>query len=319
MESQLNYARFDHWVKRPQEDNLKYDVDVFFVYPTVYVHPDKKSHHLMPIANPIFRTAARVSTFWHDRFAARSCNVFAPFYRQVGMETLYMRHANFDKISKVPYHDVKNAFFYYLEHLNGGRPFILAGHSQGSDMLLKLLCRDLAKFDGQGRLIASYLIGYSVTRAELAQFPHLHMVEGDRDLGGIISYNTSAQGLKIMPVVRPGAVCVNPLNWRTDSTYAPKELNLGSILFEAGRFKIGKKHFTGAYVDEENGTLIIDKDALDALLHVHIGFLNLILMHRQSLHMLDIALFQENLARDVLVRQEEFFRLNPEYKRTAPK
>lgn len=302
MSLQIDYFERRNWIHRPEGPQLRHAVDVFFAYPTVYVHPDKKIHHLMPVGNPIFRTAARISTWWHDRFLAPWCNIFAPYYRQVGMETLYMSEANFDRLSKTPYQDIRNAFFHYLEYHNGGRPFILAGHSQGSEMILKLLCRDLGPEKMRERLIASYVIGYSVTKQDLKQYPHLRLAGRDDDTDCIVTYNTSAQGLTLLPVVLPGAVATNPLNWVQTDQYAPKSENIESVLLEIGKLKIGKKHFTGARIDTANGVVMIDKSALDKLLHVHIGFLDLILMHRQTLHFLDIALFQENLQKNVGVR-----------------
>ena len=34
------------------------------------------------------------------------------------------------KATEVAYSDVRRAFLYYLEHLNQGRPFLVASHSQ---------------------------------------------------------------------------------------------------------------------------------------------------------------------------------------------
>lgn len=309
----LDYSDPLNWIQRPGPSDRTKPVDVFFAYPTVYVHPDKTRHHLMPVTSPLFRTAARVSTWWHDRIFMRNCNIFAPFYRQVGMETLWMTHAEFDRISRTPYEDIRDAFMYYLAYCNGGRPFLLGGHSQGSEILIKLMCRDFDARKEASRLVAAYLIGYSVTESDLARHPHLNMAQGADDTGVIISYNTTAAGLKLMPVVLPGAVCTNPLNWQPGGTYAPKELNLGSVLLETKHFALQKKHFTGARVDEAQGVLFIDHTALDEMLHMRIGLLNRIIMHRQSLHTLDIALFQRNLEQNISVRIAAFFARNPQY------
>lgn len=313
MSHALNYADPLNWIHRPGPGERTKPVDVFFAYPTVYVHPDKKRHHLMPIGSPVFRAAARMSTWWHDRIFARDCNIFAPFYRQVGMETLWMTHAEFDRISRTPYEDIRNAFMYYLEHCNNGRPFLLGGHSQGSEILLKLMARDFGDLKEARRLIAAYLIGYSVTKGDLERYPHLRMAQSAADTGVIISYNTSAAGLKLMPVVLPGAVCTNPLSWQPGGEYAPKSMNLGSVLLETKHFTIQKKYFTGARVDEPQGVLYIDHTALDEMLHMRIGFLNRIILHRQSLHSLDIALFQRNLEQNVAERIRSFFRTNPQF------
>ena len=290
----IDYSRDHSWISRPQGARLKKAVDAFFVYPTVYWHPDKTEHHLMPLSSPVFRTAARLSTFWHDRFLAGSCNIFAPFYRQVGMEVLFMPRPRFDHISKIPYHDIQDAFHYYLEHLSGGRPFILAGHSQGSDMLIKLLCHDLADERIRRRLVAAYLIGYSLTRQELAQFPHVHLAAREDDTGCVITYNSTAPGLDTIPVVLPGAVGINPLTWSQDAEYAPPERNRRSVLLEVGPIRIGRRHFTGAQLDPETGLLQIDVRAWRQM------------GRPKSLHGFDIALFQGNLEDNVRTRIQAF-------------
>lgn len=287
----IDYSRRRNWISCPEPTCA---ADAFFVCPTVYYHPDKHTHHLMPLNNPVFRMAARLSAWWHDRFLARHCNIFAPYYRQVGMEVLFMPRSRFDHVSKVPYHDVRSAFFYYLEHLNGGRPFILAGHSQGSDMLIKLLCRDLVPPDRRRLFVAAYLPGYSLTRQELAAFPHVRLAAAADDTGCVITYNTSAPGLRQLPVVLPGALAVNPLSWKQTSEYAPPQCNRESVLLEAGRLRIGRRHFTGARIDPDTGLLLIDESAWRRMGRPH------------SLHTFDIALFQGNLEENVRVRLDAF-------------
>jgi uncharacterized protein YneF (UPF0154 family) len=63
-----------------------------------------------------------------------------------------------------------------LNNYNNGRPFILAGHSQGSNILLYLLSeymKDNPKV--YDRMIAAYVIGYSVTDQYLSENPHLNL------------------------------------------------------------------------------------------------------------------------------------------------
>ncbi|MDL2236943.1 DUF3089 domain-containing protein [Christensenellaceae bacterium OttesenSCG-928-K19] len=304
----MDYAKKRSWVFRPDKVKRTKSADVFFVYPTVYIHPDKQKNHNMNTNNPIYRLFGWFMTIWRGRPFAESCNFFAPHYRQVGIESLEMTEEELKPFNEIAYTDVKDAFFYYMEHLNEGRPFILAGHSQGSVALLELIRREFGNGRYDNLFVAAYLPGYSVTKQDIRNWPHMRLVEGEDDLGGIISYNTSAKGLRLMEVVLPDAVCVNPLNWKQTPEYAPKELNLGSVLFDFGKyFRLEKKHFTGAYIDEKQGVVMIDKDAMDELLHVRIGFLNWILIRRGTLHMLDIALFHRNLQKNTAVRIKKYF------------
>lgn len=301
----MDYSRKKNWVYITKREKRIHPVDVFYVYPTVYVHPNKSKNY-MNTNSPFYRALATMVSFWQVQPFVHTGNVFIPHYRQAGMESLKMEAEEFVKVSERPYFDVRDAFLYYMEHLNGGRPFILAGHSQGSAMLLNLLRREFAdgKYDRQ--FVAAYLPGYSVVKDDFIIYPHLKLAKKEDDLGVIITYNSSAKGLKLISVVREGAYCVNPLDWSHRSGYVGKEKNEGSVLFEYKKISISKKNFTGAYCDKKTGALIIDDDALNELLHIKIGFLNRILLSKNSLHMLDIALFHRNLQYNAKKRADKF-------------
>ncbi len=169
-------------------------------------------------------------------------------------------------LSGVTKSDVFAAFDYYLENYNDGRPFILAGHSQGSNMLLYILSEYMAEHpDVCERMVAAYVVGYSVTDEFLAENPHLKFAEGADDTGVIISYNTEAPVVEgNNPVVKPNANVINPITWTREETLATAEESLGSILLnpdgsvvldENGEFK-KVMGFADASVDEEKGALI---------------------------------------------------------------
>lgn len=123
----------------------------------------------------------------------------------------------------------------YFENYNGGRSFILAGHRQGSGMIL-LLLRSYFKDHPEyySCMIAAYAIGYSVTDEYLAANPHLKFATGESDTGVIISWNT--EGPKNVEtnayniLLQPNTRSINPLNWNLDETYAPASMNLGSLV-----------------------------------------------------------------------------------------
>jgi hypothetical protein len=59
---------------------------------------------------------------------------------------------------------VEVAFNYYIDNLNQGRPFILAGHSQGTMALIDLIKNRFGNDpELRDRLVAAYFIGYTVT------------------------------------------------------------------------------------------------------------------------------------------------------------
>lgn len=55
-----------------------------------------------------------------------------------------------------------------------GRPFIIAGHSQGS-AILRFVLKDYFKThpDRYERMVAAYVIGYSITKDDLEANPHM--------------------------------------------------------------------------------------------------------------------------------------------------
>ena len=103
-------------------------------------------------------------------------------------------------------------------------------------------------------MIAAYVIGYSVTDEYLTENPHLKFAEGADDIGVVISYNTEGPGNngKHNAVVTEGAVSINPLNWKRDTTYADVSENLGSLNID-GELVDG---FADAQIDLERGVVV---------------------------------------------------------------
>jgi hypothetical protein len=116
----------------------------------------------------------------------------------------------------LPVADVIAAFDYYIRNYNHGRPFIFAGHSQGSHMMFFLLSRYMNENpEVYSRMIAAYAIGYPLTASFLATNKHLKFAEDPNDLGLIVSFNTQS------PNVKPGGnvimtdsvgMVINPIN-----------------------------------------------------------------------------------------------------------
>lgn len=146
----------------------------------------------------------------------------------------------------IPYSDITAALDYYFENCNGGRPFIIAGHSQGSGIVSLVLMKYFREHpEYYERMIAAYVIGFSVTKEYLEANPHLKFATGESDTGVIISWNTegprNVEGNFSNVVVLPNAISINPLNWKRDDTYAPASENLGSLVLngETGELEIG--------------------------------------------------------------------------------
>ena len=227
-----DYADASNWLNVPVK--IDKDVDVFFIYPTCYMPANVTDPALCDIDNAGMREGAQRMFRIQASVFAESCNIFMPYYRQFsvpelaalgddGVEEAFRYSAS---------QDPTRALDYYFEHWNEGRPFIIAGHSQGSAIALMLLEDYFREHpDRYERMIAAYPIGYGVTPRDLQRFPHLKFAEGATDTGVIISWNTEGpqNNGHDNVVVKKNELCINPLNWRLDDTYAPITENLGSF------------------------------------------------------------------------------------------
>jgi hypothetical protein len=223
--SDVDYSKPEHWLNLPSSPDKA--VDVFYLYPTIFE----------PVGN-----------------------IYAPYYRQV--DSTYLSSLPLPEQEKIvggiPAGDATAAFDYYIKHYNNGRPFILAGHSQGSNVLLYLLSEYMKEHpEVYKRMVAAYVVGYSVTSEYLADNPHLKFAEGPDDTGVIISYNTEApvrEGNN--PVLLPGAQVINPITWTRDETLATADQNLGSMLVDANYNLVPAGKYADARVDKARGVLI---------------------------------------------------------------
>ena len=190
-----------------------------------------------------------------------NCNVFAPYYRQACLSVYYLPDPDRGPYLYSAYQDVRDAFTWYLQRENKGRPFILAGYSQGADLALRLMEEFFDDPALQEQLVAAYLIGWRVTWEDLAQFPHLQMAQGPTDTGVIVSFNSEAPFVTGSVIVPENGYTygINPLNWTTDGTPAPKELNPGCVkLHMDGTADQDQVGLLGCRQSPDRGTMLVD-------------------------------------------------------------
>jgi len=159
----------------------------------------------------------REIAFVRTNFFPDSLNYYSPYYHQVTMNGFFDGAAaeHLEQAAS----EVRDAFEWYMSHWNGGRPFILAGFSQGAMLTVDLL-RHMTDEQYSG-LIAAYVIGFGLDSLDVAH-PHIAPAAGAYDKGVCISFNSVSDTSGIWPLVQHNAVtCINPVNWRTDA--APAE------------------------------------------------------------------------------------------------
>lgn len=290
--------------------------DVFFIHPTGYGKPDSWNG---PIDDP--RAVGAVSLVL--KYVASAFNaaarVYAPRYRQA---TLY---AFFDyetdsgiQALNLAYSDVERAFDYYIESFNQGRPFILAGHSQGSNHGLRLIQQRIIGAALQKRLVAAYLVGMAIP----ATIPGIRASRSAADTGGVIgwtSYTANANpqfltrdmaiwyGGKYRKCAGLSLVQVNPLSWELRGGAIPAAMNAGSLPYydPAGDLPALVPEVTGA--DASGPVLIVAKPGVPGfpgsgpdmpLLNADFG----------DYHDYDYVLFYESIRQNAINRVKSFIK-----------
>lgn len=156
---------------------------------------------------------ARLSEMFGD-----SLNFISPYYHQFSLEAIELPRSRMDSIFALVREDVWKAFRHYMDNVNDGRPYVIAGFSQGAMFIPDLLERMSDK--DYSRMAAAYMMGYRLTEADLRR-RHVVAAAGEDEAGVVVSFNSVASPDAVWPFVNGGAAtCINPLNWKTDSTPA---------------------------------------------------------------------------------------------------
>jgi hypothetical protein len=162
-------------------------VDVFYVHPTTFRGNGRWNQ------DPRDKQASQ----WTDESAiARQasafgacCRIWAPRYRAAGFAAL-MDDAHRDPAFALAYSDVERAFDWFLVHVSRGRPFILAGHSQGAKHVADLLERRIDGTPLQGRMVAAYIVGINLAEGDFGKrFRHVPVCDKPAQTGCALQWN----------------------------------------------------------------------------------------------------------------------------------
>ena len=180
----------------------------------------------------------------------------------MSLNAYVLPEAERDQAEANAYLDVSAAFRWYLDHENNGRPLILAGFSQGSEMCLELMKEYFGGDSAEAlalrdRLIAVYAIGWSVTEDVSKEYPQIVPAQGETDTGVVVSFGCEDGSLTDSPVIPAGtkALSINPLNWKTDGTPAGKAQNIGAVMAKDAAPIFG---LCGAYIGDRGKLVVTD-------------------------------------------------------------
>ncbi len=255
----IDYGDPANWVLRPGAGAGRRALDVFYIYPTVVAD---REHPLMSWSDGELREKTERIARQQTGMFADFANVHAPYVRQLeffrAMEAL-RRDPPDSEAMRTGVEDARAAFRHYLARENGGRPFVLLGHSQGAMDLFELMREDFDDLPAATNLVAAYLIGMAIRPEDLEGHPHLRLAEGESDVGVIVSYNAEAPGAADSPFTGPGTYGINPLNWRTDGAVGSRSMHRGAVFFdEAGAVEREVPEFCEAVFDVGRGALIVE-------------------------------------------------------------
>lgn len=154
-------------------------VDVFWIHPTTTRSQTEYNHD--PLDPQVLKWTEESAVQRQGSAFSACCRIFAPRYRAATTKAL-ADPANREKAFALAYSDVERAFDWYMAHENRGRPFIIAGHSQGGAHTTSLLEKRIKGTKLQRHMVAAYVIG-------------INLMEGDLSprLAGIPFCNTPAQ------------------------------------------------------------------------------------------------------------------------------
>jgi len=211
-----DYADTTQWYV----SNRKAAADVFYIISTEtgdYPGIDGSPQHFADTYADSLRQPMLSEMVGVDTLISGRLNYYSPYYRQCSLQTFLDAKTEAARMP-VAIGDVRRAFKHYLQSMNGGRPFVLAGFSQGAMIMLELLKEMDA--DTYRRMVAAYAIGIAIPRRTLDACKYIVPAKDADDTGVTICYNSVRDAQAVMKGWERSAVAINPVNWRTDGTPA---------------------------------------------------------------------------------------------------
>lgn len=197
--------------------------DVFYIVSTWEVDwktEEGDTCHYADVWNRKHRDHMSIEISRASEYMADGNNFYAPYYRHTTIEAFTSRNEDtITRRTRLSMDDVKKAFDHFVKHRDKKRPLIIAGFSQGGLATVELL-KHMNERSAKS-LAAAYVLGYKVTARDTAECKRIRASKDSADIGVTICYNTVKDVKYINPTISGGnTMCINPVNWRTDSTAA---------------------------------------------------------------------------------------------------
>ncbi|MGN0222284.1 MAG: DUF3089 domain-containing protein [Prevotella sp.] len=200
-------------------DTGKVDV-VYFVSTNVLSAIDAKGQvsYRSTLTDDDIRVMDLELKYVRNRMFYNDFNFFAPHYHQYTFECISSYPEKIDSVRRVTRMEACEAFDHYYRYQNNGRPFVLAGFSQGAEMALAVLHHLTPQ--QRNNMVAAYIIGFTVTEEDLKDSA-IRTATTETGYGEVVCFNTVLSAKGVWNFVAGGTkACINPVNWKTDSTPA---------------------------------------------------------------------------------------------------
>ena len=280
-------------LRKMKKDSL---VDVFFLHPTIYTNEIRDGKLNADIDDAYLNAKTDYSSILYQASVFNQhARVYAPRFREAHI-SMYFEKDTLAAIRAfdLAYEDVKASFEYYLKNYNNGRPIIIASHSQGTTHALRLIKEYFEYKPLQQQLVVAYIAGMAIPKDF---FTSMKMCEDPSQVGCLCGWRTFRKGFLPSYVEKEngGSLVTNPITWKTDTIYAPRKSNAGSVLF---KFNKVYKRTTDAQV--VNGVIWVGRPKfpwsfLYSAKNYHVGDINLYYMNvKQNTGQRIAAYFKKN-------------------------
>ena len=212
----------------------------FYITPTAYLSRDRWNAPLDDKA-----TNDRLAIFLRSQATVFNgiAEVWSPRYRQATFGAFLTSKPDARRALDFAYADVLRSFDIFIATVPADRPIILAGHSQGSLHLLRLLRERVAGKPIASRIVAAYVVGWPVSTTADVPALGLPTCRAAGQAGCLLSWQSFAEPAEPEQVTAvydatPGyagtprngtpMVCTNPLLGRPGE--APAAANMGALV-----------------------------------------------------------------------------------------